>query len=203
MALATYDDLKAAVADWLVRDDATSQIPDFIEMAEAEMNRQIQHWRMEETATLSVSTQYTALPSDFLAVEKATIGNNRLELASRAFIQEQTELTTGQTGEPTHYAITDGQLEVYPQPDTTYSVALVYREKVPALSVSVTTNWILDNYPDAYLYGALHHGSMWERDFASSEAWARKFGVAIGAMNEESNRGQMSGSGLRLKIASY
>ena len=200
MGLATFSELKAALADWLVRDDATSQIVDFIELAEADMNRQLQHWRMEETATLSVSGQYTALPADFLAVKSASIDSDRLELASQAFIQQQTQLTNGQTGKPQYYAITDGQFEVYPQPDDTYSVALVYREAIPALSDSNTTNWILDNFPDAYLYGALHHGSMWERDFAAADAWAKKFGVAIGAMNEESNRGQMSGSGLRLKI---
>ena len=37
MALTTYTELKAAIADWLNRSDLTSQIPDFITLAEAEM----------------------------------------------------------------------------------------------------------------------------------------------------------------------
>ena len=38
MALATYSDLKASVADFLNRTDLTSTIPDFIALAEADIN---------------------------------------------------------------------------------------------------------------------------------------------------------------------
>ena len=37
MALSSYSDLKASVASWLHRDDLTTQIPDFICLAEADM----------------------------------------------------------------------------------------------------------------------------------------------------------------------
>ena len=39
MALSTYDELKASIADFLNRDDLTSVIPDFIKLAETGMNR--------------------------------------------------------------------------------------------------------------------------------------------------------------------
>ena len=47
MAITTYDELKTSVADFLNRDDLTSVIPDFITMAEADLNRNVRHWRME------------------------------------------------------------------------------------------------------------------------------------------------------------
>ena len=43
MALSTYDELKASIADFLNRDDLTSVIPDFIKLAETGMNREVRH----------------------------------------------------------------------------------------------------------------------------------------------------------------
>ena len=37
MALANYSDLQASVASFLHRDDLTSEIPDFIKLAEADL----------------------------------------------------------------------------------------------------------------------------------------------------------------------
>ena len=58
MAITTYDELKTSVADFLNRDDLTSVIPDFITMAEADLNRNVRHWRMEgaQTQTLTASS---------------------------------------------------------------------------------------------------------------------------------------------------
>ena len=38
MALANYSDLQSAVAGWLNRTDLTSQIPDFIALAESKLD---------------------------------------------------------------------------------------------------------------------------------------------------------------------
>ena len=55
MALSTYDELKDSVADFLNRSDLTSVIPDFIKMAETDMNRKVRHWRMENRASATIS----------------------------------------------------------------------------------------------------------------------------------------------------
>ena len=47
MALTNYTGLKASIADFLNRDDLTSVIPDFVALAEAQINRDVRHWRME------------------------------------------------------------------------------------------------------------------------------------------------------------
>ena len=51
MALTTYAELKTAIGDFLNRDDLTSVAPDFISLAEADINRRVRHWRMEGRAT--------------------------------------------------------------------------------------------------------------------------------------------------------
>jgi len=63
MALSTYDELKASVADFLNRDDLTNVIPDFIKLSETVMNREIRHYEMEKRATAQLDTQYTAIPT--------------------------------------------------------------------------------------------------------------------------------------------
>ena len=47
MSITDYDTLKAAVADFLNRDDMTAMIANFVQFAEAGFNRNIRHWRME------------------------------------------------------------------------------------------------------------------------------------------------------------
>lgn len=206
MALSNFTELKASIADWMVRSDLTSVIPDFIEIAEAEMNRGLEHWKMEEGATLSVSSRYTALPSDFLAVKRAELDDTtprQMRQMSRAEMQRQREALSDATGKPQYYAITDNQLEVFPSPDATYSVELEYKENVPALSDSNATNWVLDDHPDLYLWGALAAGAMYEQDTERAMAWQGKFGALIEDINRQSRRNKFGGVGLSRPITAY
>ena len=44
MPLSNYTELTASIADTLNRDDLTAVIPDFIKLAEAQLNRDLRHW---------------------------------------------------------------------------------------------------------------------------------------------------------------
>ena len=59
MALTTYAELKTAIGDFLNRDDLTSVAPDFITLAEADINRRVRHWRMEGRSTAQIDTQFS------------------------------------------------------------------------------------------------------------------------------------------------
>ena len=43
MALTTFAGLKSSIADWLNRSDLTTQIPDFIALAEADFNAKVKN----------------------------------------------------------------------------------------------------------------------------------------------------------------
>lgn len=206
MALSTFTELKASIADWMLRDDLTSVIPDFIALAEADMNRQLEHWRMEELSALSVSSQFTALPSDFLSAKRVELSDTygrRMEAMSRADMQQQRMELQDATGKPQYYAITDGQLEVLPSPNATYTVNLHYKERIPALSDSNATNWVLDDNPDLYLFGALAAGYAYENDISRAQLYELKFQTLIAAMNKQSRHNKTDGVGLRRKITAY
>lgn len=200
-----YSDLKTNLADWLVKDNLTTQIDTFIDLAEADMNAKLKHWRMNERTTLSVSSQYTSLPADFMAFISATLSDTtprRMEGLSRSQIQEMRELNDDTAGKPQYFCITGGQMEVYPTPDSTYSVDLEYRTIPDALSDSNTTNWISTYHPSIYLYGALSHAAPYLKDDERIPVWVSAYREAIENANMESRDAEGSSS-LRLRINSY
>ena len=161
MALGNFTELKASIADTLNRDDLTAQIPDFIKLAEAQLSRDLRHWRMEDRATATVDTQYTALPIDFISPVRITIPadpTHTLELVGPFEISKLRMDNGNTTGRPEFYAVVDGAFEVFPTPDADYTVELVYYEAIPDLATN-NTNWLLTHYPDAYLYSSLIHSS--------------------------------------------
>ena len=65
------------------------------------------------------------------------------------------------------------------------------------------TNWLLTNYPDAYLYGALLHSAPYLQEDSRIQTWAALYQKAISDINSESERSKTSASGRRIKIRSY
>lgn len=205
MALSNYTELQAAVADQLDRTDLTSQIPDFIKLAEAQMNRVIRHWRMQDRVTASVDTQYTALPSNFAEAIRmvVTTGNySVLELVGNMELSRLRENVADATGRPQFYAINDQAIEVFPTPDAVYTTELVYYETIDPLA-NTGTNWLLTYYPDAYLYGACLHSAPYLQEDARMQTWGALYEAAISAINQDAERAQTGGSGRRIKIRSY
>lgn len=201
-----YSDLKTNIADFLNRSDLTSQIDLFIDLAEADMVRKLRHWRMETRTTLSISGQYTNLPSDFLQFERlATTSSTpiRMQLISRAEMQELREKYRDASGEPQYYALTGGELEVYPTPDDTYSVDLTYLQTPTALSDSNTTNWVSTYCPDVYLYGSLVHSAPFLMDDPRIPVWQGLYEKALAEANAQSDKAKYGGTGLRMKVRAY
>ena len=76
MALNNYANLQSSIANWLARDDLTTEIPDFIALCEAEFNRELRIRNMETTATVTINAEQIALPTGFLGVRSFFLNNN-------------------------------------------------------------------------------------------------------------------------------
>jgi len=206
MAISTYSELKASIANFLNRDDLTATIPDFISLAESSINNEIRHWRMETRAETTIDSQFTGIPSDWLATIRfhlETDGTTDLRYLSRAEIQAMRANRDDSTGIPRFYGHSAGQFEVMPTPDGPYSSILNYYAKVPTLSDSATTNWLLTHYPDVYLYGALLHSAPYLKEDQRAQTWAALYTSAVERVNDASSKSTASGSGLRLNIRAY
>lgn len=206
MAITTYAELQAAIASWLNRDDLASTTPNFIDMVEADMSRTIRHWRMEKRSIADLTTQYSALPSDFYEPIRLSITSGTtysLELVGQADLLRLRQRTDNVTGRPQYYAMTDGSIEIFPTPGDTYTLEMVYYSKIIPLTDTNTSNWVLNYYPDAYLYGSLIHSAPFLGDDNRLSVWAALYDNAINAINADSDKAKFGGSGHRMKIRSF
>jgi len=206
MAITNYTELQSTIADFLNRDDLTAVIPTFISLAEAEFNRRLRHWRMERRSNAVCDTQYSALPSDFLEPIRLQIKDTaptELSLISMSEMLDRRDLQNDTAGRPKYYAIVDGTIEVYPTPDAEYTLEMVYYSRIDALSVSNTSNWLLNYHPDAYLYGSLAHSAPYLSEDARIQIWAGLLQSAIDGIMREDEKAKYGGSGHRIKIRSY
>ena len=204
MPITTYAELQTVIADFLDRDDQTERIKTFIDLAEAEINRRVRHWRLENRATAEVDNRYSALPADFVEPIRLHLETDQrpIELVSSMEMQSMRE-NRDTSGKPTSYALTQGEIELYPTPDTTYELEMYYYAKLPALSTSQATNVILQNFPDAYLYGALIHSAPFLGEDARMQTWSALFQNAIDGINADNEKAKTGSAGRRIKIRSY
>ncbi|BCV04327.1 MAG: hypothetical protein CM15mV83_590 [uncultured marine virus] len=65
MAIATYSDLQSLVANYLARDDLSTQIVDFIKLAEVRIRRDLRLRQMLTSTDLTINATDVSIPSDF------------------------------------------------------------------------------------------------------------------------------------------
>lgn len=205
MAITNYTNLQTSIADFLNRDDLTSVIPTFIQLAEADMNRQVRHWKMEarSTGTQDAGDQYMQIPSDWLETIRLHLtgsGTSALTLTSRAAMADiRAKNEDISTVKPYYYTHADGQFELYPTPTEDTDFELLYYQKIPDLATN-STNWLLTDAPDVYLYGALLHSAPYLQEDARTQTWASMYAAAVQNVNNASEQARYSGSGMTLKV---
>lgn len=159
MSITNYAELKTAVAAWLHRADLDAQIPDFIQIGEGKLSRDLDSRRMDIKANLvTVAGEKTVdLPTDMLEMRRLLLisGDYNTPLQYRTPDEIAADYPFSRTGRPAVFTVIGQQLELAPVPDDAYSLELNYIQRLPALSDSNPTNWLLSSWPSAYLYAAL------------------------------------------------
>jgi hypothetical protein len=193
MALTSYSTLKTAVANYLGRSDLTSQIPDFITLAELRLSREIRTRKLLKsvTTTTTAGDSTVALPSDFLELRDIYLdGNPRISLQylSPSTFTRNAQATV--SGKPAVYTTLGQEFEFAPIPDKAYTVELLYYFKPTAMSDSVASNEFLANYPDALLYATLAEAEPYLMNDARIQVWSSMYdraisNITIGDQNSE------------------
>jgi len=204
MALNTFTALKASIADFLNRDDLTAVIPDFISLAEAQINRDVRHWKMEARSSGQQSSgdEYMQIPSDWVETIRLHLtgtGTSVVNLVSRDSMADKRAGQEDTTGTPIMYTHADGQFQLYPTPSNDTDFELLYYQKIPSL-ISNSDNWLLLDSPDVYLYGALLHSAPYLAEDQRVAVWAQMYSASVQRLNEVSEDARFSGSGLKLKV---
>lgn len=165
MALSNYTELKAAIASWISRTDLTASIPDYITLYEADANRRIRIRQNTYTTqlTLTSGSSSVTLPTGFLEDIELNYADTAETLTEAPFDLLDREQTTDSTAKrPAYFAIDSGTIIFETEADQNYTLNLRYYKQWDI--ATDTTNWLLTNAPDAYLFGSLAEAALQTRD---------------------------------------
>jgi len=201
MAITNYSELKAAIADFLNRDDLASVIPTFIRLGEDSIGRDLRHTRQEKRVQAVLDERYENLPTDYLEMRRATLDDgSQLRLISSDDMADMRVKSGDISGKPKYYFITADQIEFYPTPDGGNTVTLLYYAHIPHLDATNDVTWLLQSNSDIYLYSALMHTAAYLQDDQRLTLWASLYKSAVDKLNQNSEKAQYSGSPLVMRF---
>ena len=200
MALSTYTELISSVANALGNDrNFVASVPDFITLAEDKLNKRLRIRPMEVRATASVTSEYVALPTGFLAMRNFQINTSprqRLEYATPESL-DATYPSTSATSVPLFYTLVGGEIQLAPVPDSTYTAEMDYYQVWDIATDS--TNWLLTNAPRCYYYGALMEASAFLSSDKRIPVWASAFENAIREVEGADAKDRFPDFGLQMR----
>ena len=176
MSITSYAELVTALdgaIGYLHRGDLTAKIPDFIRVAESRINRKLRVLlqELDSPLTATIGSRLMAVPTRFgtpISLWLETY-QPRDELKYRT--AEDMPVTTDNGG--SDYYTVDGDYIATENPaDQAYSYTLRYWTKFDIASTS--TNTVLTNYPDIYIYGTLVASTAWTQDMSQLQFWAQQ-----------------------------
>ena len=215
MAINTNATLHTAVANWLDRSDLTDRIPEFISLAEARLNRvlrlqlmvNVDTTTLGSAATLVAGTRDYALPSGYLQMIDFALTTDPITPLSYITPENMNRMWAGsQLGIPEAYTIFSNNssgtpvptVKLGPSPAGTYTYSMMFYKKISALSTDNTTEAMLTDNPDIYLYGALMEAEPFLMNDARVQLWATAFQESVRALQEQDNKDRHSGSAMRV-----
>jgi len=196
MSIATYSELKTAVANYLARTDLTDQIPDFIRFAELRLRRELRIRQMLKSVTTSTTggDSTVELPSDFIEIRDFSVSTNPVQpltYSSPAVFSRNTRST--QSGKPLDYTILASEFQLAPIPDGDYTLKLLYFAAPTFLGDTNSSNVFIANAPDALLYASLLEAEPYIMNDARINTWGTMYDRAISTITKSDESSQYSG----------
>ncbi len=175
MALGTFAQLKTALETWLERaGDAaiTANAADCVTLAEARMNRDLIGLRMttvnDATLTGTIGSRQLSLPTNYLApVALWLTTDGGMEEMIPLIIGNQSLSTTN--GDPVAWGINADKIDLNCPCNAAHTFLFRYHKKLDI--AADTTNWLLTNYPDVYLYACLTEAAILLQDVQSASGY--------------------------------
>jgi hypothetical protein len=205
MALDNYENLCAAIAAWMDRTDLTAVIPDFITLfettANAELPLRTRFNLATETLSTVAGTASVTLPEDFLEAKSlVNQGGSATVLTPYTATSLYTQVNyPAQRGVPRGFTYTGEALELAPVPDAVYELKLYYYRKAPPLSVETPSNWLLENFPNLYLFGSLVAAEAYLGTDPRIALWRDLYENLMQKLSQSNERGQYGGAPLTVK----
>lgn len=207
MALASYSDLVTEVGNWLNRSDLSAEIPTFVRLFEARMNRKLRTPDQELTSTITIIANQATypVPAAIRQIKRITTALTGLTLTP--VLGGTFANTLNVSGIPEFYSIDGTTFTLMPVPDGVNSpatVTVVGYNTLPALDgVTNTTNWLFASHPDAYLYGTLTEAAAFIRDDVHLPLWRAALDDVLEEVLQEANQRKVPMGQLRTTPAVF
>ena len=196
MAISNYSELKTAIADWLDRTDLTDSISTFISLAETRHRRDFKIRRMETRVTTNTisDSEYYSLPEQYVAMRNIQLNTNPKTSLEYLTPEQMDRIYAGSNkGKPKAYSIIGNNIQLRPLPDSVYEIEMLYYKYFTPLSDSNTTNDMLTNHPDVYLYGSLVEAEPYLQNDKRIQTWASFYDRAKKDIIDSNERDRHSG----------
>jgi hypothetical protein len=194
--ITNYSSLLQAITDWVDTPEIEQIADQMVQFVEADLNSRLRCREMIVRARTTSDAEYVRLPVDWAEAINLQIidGVSPLRfvtLDESDIIKKQRSYTA-----PGFYSLMDGAIELVPAPADDLEIEMVYYGKIPALTTSNTTNWLLSKAPDVYLYGALTHAAPFLKNDARLQTFGQIYLARVASLQEESQKSMHSGSPL-------
>jgi hypothetical protein len=181
MAFTNYTTFVATVANYLARTDLTDTIPDFVELAQERMSRELRVRQMLKIATADVTggDATVSLPTDFLELREMHFVNNpviNLEYQTPDLFFRNHQTTT--SGISHYYTLLAQEFQFAPI-STGSTVQILYYAKPEFISTTVASNDFLAYFPDALLYSTLAEAEPYLMNDERIGTWSSLYDRAI------------------------
>lgn len=188
--ITNYGTLKTFVAGMSSRSDiADGDLDVYTQFAETRFNRTLRAQEMITTEPAFASTgRYTALPADFLQMERVVFIQSGRRLLPEYLTGEQAAAYEDNSGaEAKWYSIRGTDLEVIPASDVTVEMSY-YAEITTITSGDTATNWLLTSYPDMYAYAVAMEMAIDLQDNARMKIYSDRYGLALSEFIKQQKR---------------
>jgi hypothetical protein len=180
MAFTNYSAFVTTVENYLARTDLTSVIPDFVQMAQLRMSRDLRTEAMLKVATTTPSDNKVAFPTDFLELREMHFqGNPPIILEYQSpdlfFRNGQTSLS----GRSHYFTMLGTEFQFAPSQDSSYTIQILYYAQPTFISSTTSSNLFLAYYPDALLYATLAEAEPYLLNDARIATWSALYDRAI------------------------
>lgn len=195
MPFTSYDDLQTSIGRWLKRNNLADSAPDFIALAEARLNRRIRVRQMRTYFTITPSTAFITLPGDYNEAIRLTYGDQRLTFMS----EDEADVCMNNAGQFNRYTIAGNKIWLLTLVDGVTKFTLHYYQGIESLSESNTSNWLLEDAPDVYLYASLVEAEAFIKNDDRVAGWKAALDTALTDLESNDDCGQHSGSALAMR----
>ena len=180
MAFTNYTSFVSTVESYLARTDLTTVIPDFIQMAQLRMSRDLRTEAMLKVATATPADNLVSFPIDFLELREIHFQGNPpiiLEFQSPDLFFRDGQTTL--SGRPHYFTMLGTEFKFAPGPDTSYTVQILYYAQPTFISSTTASNLFLAYYPDALLYATLAEAEPYLMNDQRIATWSALYDRAI------------------------